>query len=1192
MKLKKYLAGIIAVSLIAVNINYISIDSQAIESSYFGSSEQSFINSLNTSDSTITNIVAISNYVAAKYGPYGANESCIDISNYVINMLEAIGVKSYMRYAALDHYSAGYQHYNVCAYIGDEPYIIEADGGTKATVAKASEYTDFIRCKGFYYNGFVFAENNSGELTCYENLQKDINTLEIPSSVTNKAGIKKAVQNISMLRISDYSNIKRLIIPDSITNISSTMAFTELKNLEEVILSKNIKTLPYHSFYNLNSLASINLDNITSFEAGCLYGTAIKNISIPSNAAFTPDGASEVSDYYLTFGFCENLTSATLPENMKVIPGAIFDGCWRLSSIKIPASVTTIQRWAFAGCNSLTLTVPDTVTTFGEDCFSGIGKVICSPNSACAKYCEQNNVPCEYSTKVNIADATVTLSETSYTFNDVAKKPGVTVKLGGKTLTANTDYTVEYKNNINAGTASVIITGKGNYTGNTSATFTINKININDCTGTDFGELEYSSTRYDGTEKKPDIGLRTPGLVWLVSDADYVISYKNNVNAGTATATITGIGNYTGTMTKTFTITPFDMDLTVPEVVFTQRSFIYSGSAIKPTPSLSLDGLNVPASNLTYTYTNNVNVGTANVKITVSGNYSGSISKGFLIQAKDIGDSDVTYSINTSTYAPTVKYGSITLKSGTDYQYTTDSTTKADGYITTTFTGMGNYTGNKIVKTTLSGQQTTPTPAHTHSYGSWITTKAATCTTAGTKTRTCSCGQTETATIAATGHSYTVKTVAPTCTAGGYTLHTCSKCGVSYKDAETNAVGHNYTHKIVAPTCTSEGYTLHTCKTCGYSYKDATTVKTAHNYTLSVVAPTPSADGYTLFTCKDCGHSYKDFYVKYTDVTPEVTTVNISSCASSLASTSYVYTGSAIKPAATVTYNGKALVNGTDYTVTYKNNINKGTATATITGKGNYTGSKDITFSITAKSLSAATLKLSATSYAYSGSARKPGTTVTLSSKTLVKNTDYTVTYKNNINKRTATVIITGKGNYSGTKSTTFTIKALALSKVTVTGLPKAKYYTAKAIKPALTLKYGTKTLKAGTDYTIAYKNNKAIGKATITLKGKGNFSGTVTLNFKIIPKKTTLKTATSPKTKQLKVTYSKVANITGYQIVYSTSSDFSKNKKSVNTKATSKTISSLTKGKTYYVKVRTCKTVSGTKYYSGYSAVKKVKIK
>ena len=241
--------------------------------------------------------------------------------------------------------------------------------------------------------------------------------------------------------------------------------------------------------------------------------------------------------------------------------------------------------------------------------------------------------------------------------------------------------------------------------------------------------------------------------------------------------------------------------------------------------------------------------------------------------------------------------------------------------------------------------------------------------------------------------------------------------------------------------------------------------------------------------------------------------------------------------------------------------------------------------------LKSCTATLSKSSYTYTGSANKPTVSVKNGSTTLKSGTDYTVAYKNNTNAGTATVTITGKGSYTGTITKTFKITAASIAKATVSGL-KNKYYTGKAITQTPTVKLGSKTLKKGTDYTVTFKNNKAIGTATVTIKGKGNYSGTVSKTFKIIPKKTILKTAASPKKGQLKVTYTKQTNITGYQITYALDKSFTKSKASKSSAKLSKTISGLKSGKTYYVKVRTYKTVKGTKYYSDYSAVKKIKVK
>ncbi|WP_028510513.1 hypothetical protein [Ruminococcus sp. NK3A76] len=299
-------------------------------------------------------------------------------------------------------------------------------------------------------------------------------------------------------------------------------------------------------------------------------------------------------------------------------------------------------------------------------------------------------------------------------------------------------------------------------------------------------------------------------------------------------------------------------------------------------------------------------------------------------------------------------------------------------------------------------------------------------------------------------------------------------------------------------------------------------------------------------------------------------------------------------------YNGTVkLVEGTDYTVTYKDNVNAGTATQTITGKGNYTGTITNKFNIGQESIEKCSFDIPVTGFSYTGKEIKPAVTIKFNGATLKQGTDYTISYTNNINVGIATMDIKGKGNFYGTHTVSYLIvkdevpaEKQSIKSAKISGLSN-KTYTGKAIKQTPVVKLSGKTLKSGTDYTVSYKNNKAVGTATVTITGKGAYTGTASKTFKILPKKTTLKTAKSPKTKQLKVTYSKVSGVTGYQVTYSTSSKFTKaTTKSVNVKGTSKTISKLTKGKTYYVKVRTYKTVGKTKFYSGYSAVKKVKVK
>ena len=134
----------------------------------------------------------------------------------------------------------------------------------------------------------------------------------------------------------------------------------------------------------------------------------------------------------------------------------------------------------------------------------------------------------------------------------------------------------------------------------------------------------------------------------------------------------------------------------------------------------------------------------------------------------------------------------------------------------------------------------------------------------------------------------------------------------------------------------------------------------------------------------------------------------------------------------------------------------------------------------------------------YTGEEVTQDVSVVLNDKTLVEGTDYTVDYDNNVNVGKATVTVTGTGNYEGTVSKSFNITAQSVSEATVSGLGN-KTYTGKAIEPTPTVKVGDTTLKSGTDYTVAYDNNINVGKATVTITGKGNYTGKLDVTFNIV---------------------------------------------------------------------------------------------
>ena len=173
-------------------------------------------------------------------------------------------------------------------------------------------------------------------------------------------------------------------------------------------------------------------------------------------------------------------------------------------------------------------------------------------------------------------------------------------------------------------------------------------------------------------------------------------------------------------------------------------------------------------------------------------------------------------------------------------------------------------------------------------------------------------------------------------------------------------------------------------------------------------------------------------------------------------------------------------------------------------------------------------------------------------------------------------------------------LRSLAKNGTKVYGL-KNKTYSGKSQTQKVTVKNSMMTLNSGSEYKVSYSGNKSVGTAKIRITGIGNYNGTITKTFKINPKGTSLKSVKKSK-KSFKATWKKSSKTwtTGYQVQYSTSKKFKKAKTATvkSYKKTKVTVKKLKKRKTYYVHMRTYKTVKGKKYYSGWSKVKKVKTK
>ncbi|MDD3206279.1 MAG: Ig-like domain-containing protein [Lachnospiraceae bacterium] len=227
---------------------------------------------------------------------------------------------------------------------------------------------------------------------------------------------------------------------------------------------------------------------------------------------------------------------------------------------------------------------------------------------------------------------------------------------------------------------------------------------------------------------------------------------------------------------------------------------------------------------------------------------------------------------------------------------------------------------------------------------------------------------------------------------------------------------------------------------------------------------------------------------------------------------SYTYDGTKKTPVMTVKDSSDAVLQlNKDYTVSYKNNVNAGTAIAIVKGKGSNKGTKDFYFKIKPMEISANTIIDEITAVKYSGSALNPKVVVkskegSKAGKKLRLNKDYTLTYSNNYQAsaitgaQTATVVITGIGNYRGTVTKEFLINKIVLGKGFSVKELKTQTYPGNALTPTFKLYYKKRLLKQNQDYTVTYNKNIKVGKweIVITAAENSSFTGSITKTFKI----------------------------------------------------------------------------------------------
>lgn len=716
---------------------------------------------------------------------------------------------------------------------------------------------------------------------------------------------------------------------------------------------------------------------------------------------------------------------------------------------------------------------------------------------------------------------------TTKTYTGKAQTQSITVKYRNKTLKNGKDYTVSYQNNINAGTAYVIIKGKGSYSGTVKRSFTIKPAIIyKQCTF-----YKIASQYYTGSQIKPVPKIKN-GTTTLKNRTDFTLTYQNNVNKGTAKVYIKGKGNYSGSCSLTFSITArpvSTLKITVPSVT-------YNGKAQKPAVTVKYNNYKFKnGTDYTLSYKNNTKIGTATVTVKGKGKLSGTRSVTFKINAKPIKNAVITYNnsltYNGSTLSPavTVKYGNATLKKNTDYTVAYSNNVNA-GTGTITITGKGIYGGS--VKKTFTIKKL---------------------------------GISATA-VSGTGNKvYTGSVIKPlpAVKVGGRTLKNGTDFTVSYKNntepgtATLSVTGKgNYsgsvskTFKITARAINDVEVTVPDTVFTGVQVRPDVVVSYGNyqfinnsDYTLSFKDNVNIGTASVVVTGKNhlSGSRTVTFPIEKADIS-----------STEIAVKNATFTGSAVKSAVDVRLGNVTLKEGTHYTLSYKNNVNAGTAQVTVSGKGSLEGAVTKNFTISKADISKASISASGTyapddvkiginakfgnytlkssDYSFAAPTAAGEQTLTISGngnfsgKATVKcnvakadianaksslslSTDgkgYTVTiiydgvlltqdkdYKVAVTESATGVsaVITGIGNYGGTATISGISNELEAFENAVVTIGKVTY-NGTAQLPSVTVKIGSVTLKSGTDYILSAYDNTNAGSATAVITGKGKYAG------------------------------------------------------------------------------------------------------
>ncbi|MBE6331311.1 MAG: hypothetical protein E7070_03250 [Bacteroidales bacterium] len=603
------------------------------------------------------------------------------------------------------------------------------------------------------------------------------------------------------------------------------------------------------------------------------------------------------------------------------------------------------------------------------------------------------------------------------------------------------------------------------------------------------------SKTYTGLAITPDVVVKD-GTTVLTRGTDYTIAYENNLNAGTAKATVIGIGKYAGNVERNFVIDKANIAVTAPAPkVLTyngaEQTLINAGVAVGGEMQYSLDGTTfdaaLPQGTTSGSYTIFYRVVADANHIDVPATFINVPIFKAPLTAVLFTESNLVY--NQQEQSPevsAVKSGNLTVPAA---DYTVSGSATNVGTYTLTATALDeaqNFTGQisaqfsivsagaslftlSLDPTSLVYDGTALQPAVTVKDGATVLTEGKDYTLAYTNNV-----NVGTATVTATGTgNYTgTKTAQFAITKANIT--------VTAPVAKEGLVYTTQPQMLVAPASASAGEVQYSLDGQSWSTSVPTGID-AKTYTVHyrVVA--------------DANHN------DVAESTVNVTIDKAELTAAALAESNFIYNQQPQTAPVVFVGAGTIVVPADSYDVTGNTATTVGTYTATVTGKGNFKGTATAQFSIVAANANVFDMTLTQDSYIYDGQAKIPGVTVKDGEAVLVEGTDYTLAYTANVNAGTAIVTATGKGNYTGTASKTYAIEPAKLTAVSLANTEFVYNVFAPVAQTATVA-----TVMAGdievpdTQYEVVGNTQTEAGTYTVAVTGKTNFAGSVTAEFVI----------------------------------------------------------------------------------------------